>query len=210
MFFETLFFDLDDTLYPPSSGIWEAIGDRMEQYMVEKLGIKPEQAPFERRRLFNTHGTTMRGLVAEYHIDELDFLEYVHDIPIEQYLSEDRMLRETISRYPQRKVIFTNAHTGHARRVLKTLGVADLFEQVIDIRSITPWCKPQPEAFLKAMELAAVEKPQNCVMLDDAYRNLVTAHEVGLYTIQVGAESAMSPVNAAIQALKDLPAVLPY
>ena len=178
--------------------------------MVEKLGINPEQAPFERRRLFNTHGTTMRGLVAEYHIDELDFLEYVHDIPIEQYLSEDKLLRETISRYPQRKVIFTNAHTGHARRVLNTLGIADLFEQVIDIRSITPWCKPQPEAFLKAMELAAVENPQNCVMLDDAYRNLVTAHEVGLYTIQVGAESAMSPVNAAIHVLKDLPAVLPY
>jgi len=207
---KTIFFDLDDTLYLPTSGIWEAIGKRIEHYMVEKLDFSVEQAPTERHRLFCTHGTTLRGLVIEYQIDDLDFLEYVHDIPIEEYLSENIELRETIARYPQRKVIFTNANTGHAERVLNSLGIADLFEQLIDIRAIKPWCKPQPEAFVKALELASVDDPKNCIMIDDAYRNLVTAHELGLFTVQVGAKTALDPIDAAISKLEDLPAVLPY
>lgn len=208
MRFETLFFDLDDTLYSPTSGIWEAIGDRMVQYMITKLDIPESNAPAERERLFHTHGTTMRGLVAEYHIDEVDFLEFVHDIPIGQYLSEDVGMRKVLESFPQRKVIFTNADTGHADRVLKTLGVHDLFDQIIDIRSIKPWCKPQAEAFAKAMELAGINNPKQCVMIDDALRNLVTAHELGLYTVHVGAREIIKPVDAAIMTLEELPSVL--
>lgn len=204
-----MFIDLDDTLYPSTSGIWEAIGDRMEHYMIEKLAIPAGSAKVERERLFHTHGTTMRGLVAEYQIDDVDFLEYVHDIPIDQYLSEDILLRKTLMQYPQRKVIFTNADTGHAGRVLKTLGIGDLFSQIIDIRDIKPWCKPQREAFSIAMKLAGIDDPSSCVMIDDALRNLVTAHELGLFTIHVGSASQMEPVDAAIQTLVDLPEVLP-
>lgn len=210
MRFETLFFDLDDTLYLPTSGIWEAIGDRMVQYMISKLDIPQISAPAERERLFHTHGTTMRGLVAEYHINETDFLEFVHDIPIDQYLSKDLVLREMLEQYPQRKVIFTNADTGHAHRVLNALGIQDLFEQIIDIRSINPWCKPQAEAFAKAIDMAGVNNPTKCVMLDDALRNLVTAHDFGLYTVHVGAQEIIEPVDAAIMTLEDLPRVLPF
>lgn len=208
MRFETLFFDLDDTLYSPTSGIWEAIGDRMVQYMISKLDIPESSAPSERERLFHTHGTTMRGLVAEYQINEVDFLEYVHDISIEQYLSPNLVMRNILESYPQRKVIFTNADTGHAVRVLKTLGVQDLFDQIIDIRSIKPWCKPQTEAFAKALELAGINNPKNCVMIDDALRNLVTAHEFGLFTIHVGEPNAINPVDAAIMSIEELPNVL--
>ena len=80
MCFKTMLFDLDDTLYPRSSGIWEAIGIRMDRYMVEKLSIPTDTVASERKRLFHAHGTTMRGLVAEYGIDDVDFLAYVHDI----------------------------------------------------------------------------------------------------------------------------------
>ncbi|MBA4383781.1 MAG: pyrimidine 5'-nucleotidase [Anaerolinea sp.] len=210
MCFETIFFDLDDTLYLPTSGIWEAIGDRMVQYMVSKLDIPQISAPNERERLFHTHGTTMRGLVAEYHINEADFLEFVHDIPIDQYLSKDVFLRSMLEQYKQRKVIFTNADTGHANRVLNALGIQDLFEQIIDIRSMRPWCKPQVEAFAKAIELTGVSDPTNCVMIDDALRNLVTAHDFGLYTIHVGAQELTEPVDAAVLSLDDLPLVLPF
>jgi putative hydrolase of the HAD superfamily len=208
MRFETLLFDLDDTLYSSTSGIWEAIGDRMVQYMVTKLAIPESTAPTERERLFHTHGTTMRGLVAEYKIDEVDFLEYVHDISIDDYLSPNVAVRNILESYPQRKMIFTNADTGHAIRVLKTLGVEDLFEQIIDIRSIKPWCKPQPEAFAKALTLAGIQKTENCVMIDDSLRNLITAHEMGLFTIQVGEKEVIPPVDAAILTIEELPNVL--
>ena len=209
MSIKTLFFDLDDTLYPPTSGIWEAIGVRMEQYMVERVLIPSHSAAKERERLFHTHGTTMRGLVAEYGINDLDFLNYVHDIPINDFLSENVPLRKTLLQYPQRKVIFTNANTGHADRVLTALGIQDLFDQIIDIRSIKPWCKPQSEGFKIAFDLARIDDPTQCVMIDDAKRNLITAHEFGLFTIQVGTQSVEEPVDAAILTLEELPKVLP-
>ncbi|EKD88618.1 MAG: hypothetical protein ACD_34C00433G0002 [uncultured bacterium] len=205
---ETLFFDLDDTLYSSTSGIWEAIGARMIQYMVVKLGVPALKADEERERLFQLYGTTRRGLQAEYQIDEADFMDYVHDISIDQYLSPNITLRNILESYPQRKVIFTNADTGHAIRVLKTLGVQDLFDKIIDIRSIDPWCKPQTEAFAKALELAGINNPKNCVMIDDALRNLVTAHEFGLFTIHVGEPKAITPVDAAIMSIEELPNVL--
>jgi putative hydrolase of the HAD superfamily len=208
MFFDTLLFDLDDTLYSPDSGIWEAIGNRMVDYMITRLGIPQASAPAERERLFHTHGTTMRGLVAEYQIDEVDFLEYVHDIPINQYLSKNVVLRSVLESYPQRKIIFTNADTGHASRVLDALGIRDLFEQIIDIRSIKPWCKPQAEAFARAIELANIKNPKNCVMIDDALRNLITAHDFGLFTIQVGAQEIIEPVDAVVLTVEELPKIL--
>lgn len=208
MRFDTLFFDLDDTLYLPTSGIWQAIGNRMERYMIEKVGIPSSSAVSERERLFHKHGTTMRGLVAEYGIDDLDFLIYVHDIPISEYLSVDIPLRKIILQYPQRKVIFTNADSGHADRVLSALGIRDLFDQIIDIRSIKPWCKPQQEAFAIALEKAGVTNPGSCVMIDDAYRNLVTAHDFGMFTIQVGSEIKSTPVDAAILTINELPDIL--
>ncbi len=110
--------------------------------------------------------------------------------------------------FPQRKVIFTNADTGHAIRVLKTLGVEDQFEQIIDIRSIKPWCKPQPEAFGKALKLAGIQNPAKCVMIDDSLRNLITAHELGLFTIQVGEKDVIPPVDAAILTIEELASVL--
>lgn len=205
----TLLFDLDDTLYLPTSGIWEAIGKRMEQYMIEKLSIPVDFAADERERLFHQHGTTMRGLVAEYQVDEVDFLDYVHDIPIEEYLSENQALRQTLVQYPQRKLIFTNANMGHAQRVLSALCIEDLFEKVIDIQSIKPWCKPQPEAFMLAFKLAGITDPLNCVMIDDAYRNLVTAHSLGMTTIQISTSLLQDPVDACIPCLENLPDVLP-
>lgn len=209
MCFEVMFFDLDDTLYPPTSGIWEAIGIRMDLYMTERLSIPQDSVSTLRERLFQEHGTTMRGLVAEYHIDDQDFLDFVHDIPIQNYLSKDVQLINTLSLYPQNKVIFTNADTNHANRVLSVLGVSDFFNQVIDIRSLRPFCKPQPEAFSIALDLVAITDPSNCVMIDDAHRNLVTANKKGLFTIQVGTEVRNPHVDAAIRTLNDLPNVIP-
>ena len=205
----TLLFDLDDTLYLPTSGIWEAIGKRMEQYMIEKLSIPGDSAAVERERLFHLHGTTLRGLVAEYQVDEVDFLDYVHDIPIEEYLSENLVLRQTLAQYPHRKIIFTNANLGHAQRVLRTLGIQDLFEMIIDIQSIKPWCKPQPEAFITALRIAGNLDPTHCILIDDAYRNLVTAHSIGMRTIQVGTNLLQNPVDACVQCLEELPLVFP-
>lgn len=209
MCFDVLFFDLDDTLYPPTSGVWDAIGIRIETFMREQVQIPADQVHPLRTELFLKYGSTMKGLVKLYGICEQDFLDYVHDVPLADYLCPNPDLRATLQQYPQRKVIFTNADTNHANRVLKALGLQGLFEQIIDIRDIHPYCKPQVEAFTAAFALAGVEDPSNCVMIDDSLRNLKSARQTGIFTIQTGVSACPVGVDAAVLTLLDLPDILP-
>ena len=77
MCFETLFFDLDDTLYPPTSGLWNAIGERIETFMREYVQIPAAEVRDLRTALFLEHGSTMKGLVKLYGIQEQAFLYIV-------------------------------------------------------------------------------------------------------------------------------------
>ena len=209
MCFEVMFFDLDETLYPSSTGIWQAIGLRMDSYITDRLGVDAKNVTDFRNNLFHQYGTTLRGLREEYSIDESEFLTFVHNIPIEKYLKRDELLIKTLSLFPQRKVIFTNADTNHAKRVLINLGIEPFFSQVIDIQQVYPYCKPMEEAFQIAIQTAGVENPANCVMIDDSISNLRAAHDLGLFTIQVGTEDRTDFVDAAILSIHALPEVIP-
>ena len=84
MNFSTLFFDLDDTLYPNNTGLWEAIRERMALYMSERLGLPREQVQTLRKTYFQTYGTTLRGLQLHHEVDVDDYLAFVHDLPLEE------------------------------------------------------------------------------------------------------------------------------
>jgi FMN phosphatase YigB (HAD superfamily) len=66
-----------------------------------------------------------------------------------------------------------------------------------------------PEAFELAVEAAGVRKPSDCVMIDDSEQNLRSAHDLGMYTVQVGSTECAGFINAAISSIHDLSLVLP-
>jgi putative hydrolase of the HAD superfamily len=180
-----LLIDLDDTLYPFESGAWELVGDRIDQFLVEVMGFPSDEVRALRARLFNQYGTTLRGLQVENEVDMDFYLDYVHDVPIADLLSPDPELNQVLHALPQRKVIFTNANSDHARRVLQALAVQEHFESIIDIYDIYPHCKPEIEAFHKALAIIN-EKPQHVLMIDDNPKNLAAAKSLGMATAIVG------------------------
>jgi len=160
MRFTTLFFDLDDTLYPSSTGLWPAIKDRMNLYMMERLCIPEQDVPILREQYFKMYGTTLRGLQERHNVDKEDFLTFVHDLPLQEYLKPNPIVREVIAALPTRNFIFTNADVPHARRVLAALQLEDLFETVVDVNAVAPFCKPMPESFAIAMwQLYGLDTP---------------------------------------------------
>lgn len=201
--------DLDDTLYPANSGVWDMISDRMEQYMRETLAIPAQDVHRVREELFQAYGTTLRGLQVTRHIDEIEFLRYVHDVPVDRLLVPHPELRQVLHTYPQRKAIFTNADRSHAQRVLKQMQLTDCFDTIIDILDITPFCKPMPQAFEIALHLLGVTDPTACVFIDDSLKNLAGARQMGIYTIRVGSNHPTPGCDASIATLADLPSVLP-
>jgi len=206
--FTTLFFDLDDTLYPPAAGLWEAIGGRISLYMTERMGFPPDQVVSIREKYFREFGTTLRGLQANHAVDMDDYLAFVHDVPLERYIHPDPEVRAAIAGIPARKFICTNADTNHARRVLEAVDLQGLFEGIIDVHTMAPFCKPMHEAFELALKAAGDPERTSCVLLDDQARITRAARSLGMYTVLVGKTSPGEDADAALLQLTELPGLL--
>jgi putative hydrolase of the HAD superfamily len=209
MQFSSLYFDLDDTLYPASSGLWEAIRERMNSYMQHFIDLPLPEIIRLRQGYLEKYGTTLRGLQAHYQVDTDEYLAYVHDLPLEQYIQPDPNLRKLLLSLPQRRWIFTNADGNHAGRVTKILGIEDCFTGIIDIRAIGFACKPDKIAYQRALAITGDDDPSHCIIFDDALRNLAPAREMGFFTVLVGKNGSDHSVDRSIKSLDDLRDCMP-
>jgi pyrimidine 5'-nucleotidase len=208
MRFTTLFFDLDDTLYPSSAGLWPAIKDRMNLFMRERLDIPEKDIPILREQYFKMYGTTLRGLQERHNVNKEDFLAFVHDLPLKDYLTPNPVVRAVIASLPTRNLIFTNADVPHARRVLAALDLDDLFETVVDVNAVSPYCKPMPESFAIAMDLADEPDPRKCVMIDDLPRTTRAALNVGMASLLYGCNEPSEDASGVFTDWTHLPFLL--
>jgi putative hydrolase of the HAD superfamily len=210
MSFSTALFDLDDTLYPAENGLWLAIRDRMARYMIERLELPADQVPALRRFYYETYGTTLRGLQIHHQVDTEDYLAYVHDLPLEDYLSPNPVLRNLLLSLPQKRLIFTNADSDHAKRVIDRLGLQDCFEAIFDIRAMHPLCKPELQAFERLLEFSGCLDPGQYIMLDDHLPNLAAAQRLGITTIWVNSNEVQPPfIDYRLSSILDLKDVAP-
>jgi len=187
MSFEFVVFDLDNTLYARGSGVMEEIGRRIQLWLCRELGLTWEEASDLRGEYLRQHGTTMGGLMTEHRVEVQHYLDFVHDIPIQEYLAPDPALVQMLERIPLRKVIYTNATSAHAQRVLRALGAMEHFECIIGIEEVGLHNKFNQEAYERMLELLRASGSE-CVMVEDSPRNLPPAKALGMTTILVGAE----------------------
>ena len=208
MKFTTIFFDLDDTLYPTSTGLWHAIKERMNIYMRDRMGFAPAEIPRLREKYYLQYGTTLRGLQANHEIDVQDFLAFVHDLPLSDYIQPNPGLCEIIASLGTRNLVFTNADAAHARRVLKALELDDCFENIVDVNAVAPYCKPMPESFQIAMDMAGESDPARCVMIDDLPRTTQAAREAGIFSILFGQDTPHPEADATLTDWNNLSSIL--
>lgn len=137
--YDCLLFDLDDTLYPLSTGLATSVLKNIQAYMVEKLGIEESKIDDLCNLLYKNYGTTMAGLRAiGYDFDYDEYHSFVHGrLPYEN-LKPDPVLRSLLLSLPIRKVIFTNADKVHAIKALGRLGLEDCFEGIICFETLNP------------------------------------------------------------------------
>lgn len=207
--YSTLFIDLDGTVYPHENGMWEEIATRMESYMHDILGISRPQIPALRTSYFQTYGTTLRGLQANYTFDAEEYLRFVHDIPVSSYLKPDPGLKEMLSNLPQSKWILTNSDRNHAQRILEALGLLEQFDGVFGVQEFNFLPKPQPAVFQKALEFTGNPNPRECIFIDDIPHNLTPAHQMGFTTVLVGSKLSNAFTDYHIGKLHDLSGALP-
>ena len=179
-------FDLDNTLYPPDSGIWPKIDERITLFLINLFGLDGQSARALHKHYYLQHGTTLRGLVEE-NIDEAEgFLEFVHDID-RSALEPNPALAREVAALPGRKLIFTNGSRNHAILTARQLGLEGLFEDAFDI--VDSGLRPKPlEAAYDAFFARYDIDPRCAAMFEDVAKNLAVPRARGMTTTLVVAK----------------------
>lgn len=201
-------FDLDNTLYPPESGLFDAIDGRINKYLRTFCDVLPQETGKLRKHYFRTYGLTLVGLMRERKADPEHYLEYVHRVPVERYLKPDRRLLETLRSIAAPKAIFTNGSRSHSQAVMEALGVSEVFREIFDIASTGYIPKPDPRSYRMVLDRLGIEGDRT-VLVEDLPVNLAPARDLGMTTILVGngqrgGESAADHVIASLDALPGL------
>lgn len=166
---KALLFDLDNTLYPASSGIEREIINRMIGFVANQLQVNIDEAAAARKLGLSRHPTTYAWLCAEHGpVDYEAYSAAVHPLGEEASLQPDPELARLLRADPRPKYIFTNAVAEHAERFTRKLGIRDCFMKIYDIRFVSLRGKPAPEAFSQVLADAGLRAAEVCFFDDMA------------------------------------------
>lgn len=140
----------------------------IDEYFAKHLNLPAEEAKRLHGEYYTMYGLAIEGLVRHHEIDPLDYNAKVDDaLPLEDIIKPDAALRQMLEDIDKDKVtmwLFTNAYVTHGRRVVKLLGIDDLFDGLTfcDYAEMPLVCKPSKEMYEKAMKHAGVSKFEDC------------------------------------------------
>lgn len=146
------------------------------EFFARHLELSAQDASDLSRRYYKDYGIAIEGLVRHHKIDPLEYNAQVDDaIPLESILEPDLDLRRFLQSFDRSKIrlwLLTNAYKTHGERVVKILGVDDLFDGLTycDYIAVPFICKPKPEMYQKAMLEAGVENVADCYFVGTFYQ----------------------------------------
>jgi putative hydrolase of the HAD superfamily len=149
-------FDLDNCLYPASSGLFPLIDERMGAYIQRLLDVDATEARRVQKMHFHGSGTTLAGLMKHHDVDPHHFMGDVHDISLDR-LSRDERLVAALARLPGRKFIHTNGNADYAWKVLDRIGIAGQFDHLHDIFAADLTPKPELHGYRKLLDQFGIE-----------------------------------------------------
>jgi putative hydrolase of the HAD superfamily len=185
---DTWVLDLDNTLYPDTTGLADQMNVRIREYLARLLDTDEAGARSAQAQLVADHGTTLRGLMNTRSIDPHDYLAWEHTIDY-SVLQPDPALTAALGALPGKRYVYTNGSAYHAEQVLGRLGLRDCFDGVFDILAGQLVPKPYAaslDAFLTSFGI----EPARAAMFDDLEVNLVEPHGRGMTVVWVSGGSA--------------------
>jgi len=143
----------------------------IDEYFMKHLELDQAEAYRLHQEYYTTYGLAIEGLVRHHQIDPLEYNRQVDDaLPLDEIISPDPQLRKLLEDVDKTKVklwLFTNGYVTHGKRVVRLLGIDDLFEGMTfcDYGKRPLICKPHLEMFDKAMSEARVKDRKDCYFI---------------------------------------------
>ena len=146
-----------------------------DQYFEKHLSLSKEAAEMLHERYYKDYGLAVSGLIKHHEVDPLEFNREVDDaLPLDGLITPNAKLRRLLCDIDTAKVklwLFTNAHVTHGLRVVRLLGIDDLFEGITfcDYGRRPFICKPHLEAYCKAETESGASSIENCYFVGKSW-----------------------------------------
>ena len=182
--FQNWIFDLDNTMYDINLGLFKKISNRITDFIMFKYSLDIDQAKKIQKEYYLKYGLTLRGLIVEKKLEPEEFLDYVHDVEHPELKKNDQLISK-IRILEGKKIIFTNATSKHAKKILKILELEHDFDQIIDIKDLEYIPKPDKRSYKKLLECLNLNKENlnKTIFVEDTVKNLIPAKELGITTV---------------------------
>ena len=182
--FQNWIFDLDNTMYDINLGLFKKISNRITDFIMSKYSLDIDQAKKIQKEYYLKYGLTLRGLIVEKKLEPEEFLDYVHDVEHPELEKNDQLISK-IRILEGKKIIFTNATSKHAKKILKILELEHDFDQIIDIKDLDYIPKPDKRSYKKLLECLNLNKENldKTIFFEDTVKNLIPAKELGITTV---------------------------
>ena len=182
--FQNWIFDLDNTMYDINLGLFKKISNRITDFIMSKYSLDIDQAKKIQKEYYLKYGLTLRGLIVEKKLEPEEFLDYVHDVEHPELKKNDQLISK-IRILEGKKIIFTNATSKHAKKILKILELEHDFDQIIDIKDLEYIPKPDKRSYKKLLKCLNLneENLDKTIFFEDTVKNLIPAKELGITTV---------------------------
>ena len=182
--FQNWIFDLDNTIYDINLGLFKKISKRITDFIMSKYSLDIDQAKKIQKEYYLKYGLTLRGLIVEKKLEPEEFLDYVHDVEHPELKKNDQLISK-LRILEGKKIIFTNATSKHAKKILKILELEHDFDQIIDIKDLEYIPKPDKRSYKKLLECLNLneENLDKTIFFEDTIKNLIPAKELGITTV---------------------------
>ena len=182
--FQNWIFDLDNTMYDINLGLFKKISNRITDFIMSKYSLDIDQAKKIQKEYYLKYGLTLRGLIVEKKLEPEEFLDYVHDVEHPELKKNDQLISK-IRLLEGKKIIFTNATSNHAKKILKILELEHDFDQIIDIKDLEYIPKPDKRSYKKLLECLNLNKENldKTIFFEDTVKNLIPAKQLGITTV---------------------------
>lgn len=178
-------FDLDQTLYAKSTKLEDAVVQKIREVVANRLGISLDEAQAKTVEYYKQYGATVLGLKLHDGIEPASFLADVYEgLDLSIVPQPHKLIREMLKMLPGRKVLFTNGSRHHAERVLKHMGLYDIFDTIVDVSVADYRPKPMREPFDAFFAQTGID-PTRAAFFEDSVRNLEMGKSYGMTTFLV-------------------------
>ncbi|PIS35008.1 MAG: hypothetical protein COT36_04635 [Parcubacteria group bacterium CG08_land_8_20_14_0_20_38_56] len=176
-----IIFDLDGTLYPRNSPLYQSMSLLIRQWFRIQLGTDDTDHYERMKRMYPSPLEAIQVFeldIASFHKDVFDRLNP------ELYLTENTKLQNLLELLPGKKFVVTLSSYKYAERVLKILGVRHFFSDII-VNSGSWHTSTKIDAYETIRQTNNWKPTEIYVVGDDPYVDLQDAYVAGYRCINV-------------------------